>query len=96
MLGGVLVADGQIRHTTPYHTSLRPPMSVGGLQRKDTPPSELSYSHDRDTGADGGPEKENLQLFANTVNAHQLLNLLMITLYKPEPNLNLRNWADDK
>lgn len=65
-------------------------MSVGGLQRKDTPPSELSYSHDRDTGADGGPEKENLQLFTNTVSVHQLLNL-MITFYKPEQNLNLRN-----
>lgn len=54
MLGGVLVAEGQIRHTTPYQTSLRPPMFTGGLQRSDTPPSELSYSHDRDAGADGG------------------------------------------
>lgn len=90
MLDGVLVADGQIRHTTPYHTSLRPPMSLGGLQRNETPPSELSYSHDKDTGADGGPEKENLQLFTDTVSAHPLLNHLMITLYKPEQNLNLR------
>jgi len=91
MLGVALVADGQIRQTTPYHTSLRPPMSVGGRQRNETPPSELSYSHDKDTGADGGPEKENLQLFTNTVSAHQLLIRLMITLYKPEQNLNLRN-----
>ncbi len=80
MLGGVSVAEGQIRHTTPYHTSLRPPMFTGGLQRNDTPPSELSYSHDRDAGADGGPEKENLRLFTNTVRAHQLQNLLMISL----------------
>lgn len=48
------VAEGQMRHTTPYHTSLRPPMSTGGRHLKDTPPSALSYSQDRETGADGG------------------------------------------
>lgn len=58
MEGGDCEAEGQIRHTTPYHTSLRPPMSCGGRQRSDTPPSELSYSQDRDTGAEGGAEGE--------------------------------------
>lgn len=58
MEAGDCEAEGQIRHTTPYHTSPRPPMSCGGRQRSDTPPSELSYSHDRDTGAEGGAEGE--------------------------------------
>lgn len=50
----VKVGDGQMRHTTPYHTSLRPPMSTGGRHLKETPPSPLSYSQVRETGADGG------------------------------------------
>lgn len=53
-VGLVKVAEGHMRHTTPYHTSLRPPMSTGGRHLKDTPPSPLSYSQDRETGADGG------------------------------------------
>lgn len=53
-VGLVMVAEGQMRHTTPYHTSLRPPMSTGGRQRRDTPPSALSYSQVREMGADGG------------------------------------------
>lgn len=57
--GLVTVAEGQMRHTTPYHTSLRPPMSTGGRHLKDTPPSPLSYSQVRETGADGGAEREN-------------------------------------
>lgn len=52
--GLVMAAEGQMRHTTPYHTSLRPPMSTGGRHLKDTPPSPLSYSQDSETGADGG------------------------------------------
>lgn len=52
--GLVMVAEGQVRHTTPYHTSLRPPMSAGGRHLRDTPPLPLSYSQVRETGADGG------------------------------------------
>lgn len=54
--GFVMVAEGQIRHTTPYQTSLRPPMSTGWRHLSDTPPSPLSYSQLRETGADGGAE----------------------------------------
>lgn len=56
--GLVKTGEGQIRHTTPYHTSLRPPMSRGGRHIMDTPPSSLSYSQDRETGGDGGAVKE--------------------------------------
>ena len=56
--GLVKVGEGQMRHTTPYHTSLRPPMSTGGRHLRDTPPSPLSYSQDRETGADGGAVEE--------------------------------------
>ena len=56
--GLLKVAEGQMRHTTPYHASPRPPMSTGGRQRRDTPPSPLSYSQERETGAEGGPERE--------------------------------------
>lgn len=52
--GLVKVGEGQMRQTTPYQTSLRPPMSAGGRHLKDTPPSPLSYSQVRETGADGG------------------------------------------
>lgn len=53
--GAAKVAEGQILHTTPYHTSLRPPMSTGGRQRRDTPPSPLSYSQETEVGAEGEP-----------------------------------------
>ncbi|TNN81120.1 hypothetical protein EYF80_008776 [Liparis tanakae] len=56
--GLVKVAEGQMRHTTPYHTSPRPPMSTGGRHLKDTPPSALSYSQDGETGADGGAREK--------------------------------------
>lgn len=58
--GLVKVGEGQMRQTTPYQTSLRPPMSAGGRHLKDTPPSPLSYSQVTETGADGGAgwEKE--------------------------------------
>lgn len=56
-VGFVMVAEGQIRHTIPYHTSLRPPMSTGWRHLSDTPPSPLSYSQLRETGADGGAEE---------------------------------------
>ena len=55
--GLVKVGEGQMRHTTPYQTSLRPPMSTGGRHLRDTPPSPLSYSQDIEIGADGGAEE---------------------------------------
>lgn len=61
-LGCISVAEGQILHTTPYATSLRPPRSSGGFQRRDTPSSELLYSQDRETGAEGGAGKANTLL----------------------------------
>lgn len=57
-VGLLKVGEGQMRQTTPYHTSLRPPMSTGGRHLKETPPSPLSYSHVGDTGAEGGAEEE--------------------------------------
>lgn len=56
-VGLVMVAEGQMRHTIPYQTSLRPPMSTGWRHLNDTPPSPLSYSQLRETGADGGAEE---------------------------------------
>lgn len=67
--GCVCVAEGQILQTTLYVTSLRPPKSRGGFQRRDTPPSELSYSQDRDTGAEGGAGKANTLKFSEFPNS---------------------------
>lgn len=64
-------AEGQIRHTMVYHTSRRPPVSRGGRQRSDTPPSPLSYSQERDRGADGGPAEGRGGLGRNGKNTNQ-------------------------
>lgn len=71
-VGLVMVAEGQMRHTTPYHTSPRPPMSTGGRHLRDTPPSALSYSQDGETGADGGAEEETRRIRWGFNNMHNV------------------------
>lgn len=68
--GLAIVGEGQMRHTTPYHTSLRPPMSTGGRHLKDTPPSPVSYSQDREIGADGGAVEETERQRGKRFNMH--------------------------